>query len=77
MTRFMSSRIGKQIVRTLISGSLFAILAMLVLVPFMMVVYTSLTDAAPFSGNPHLKWTFANYKALWSPELRERSEISS
>ena len=53
----------------LIPGTLLAILAVLIVIPFAVLVYASLVTALPFSGNTDVSWTLANYRALWSPAL--------
>ena len=55
--------------RLLVPGTLLAILAILVVIPFAVLVYASLMTALPFSGNADMDWTLANYRALWSPVL--------
>lgn len=44
---------------------------MLVIVPLLMLMYTSLVNVTPFSGDVDAVWTFANYEAIWNAKLRE------
>ena len=54
--------------RIVVPGILFALIIVLVIVPFCMLVYTSLVDVAPFSSGKTASWTLKNYAALWQPE---------
>lgn len=48
---------------------LFAILGLLVVMPFATLVYTSFIKGLPFSGNADYTFTLANYGSLFTPEL--------
>jgi iron(III) transport system permease protein len=52
-----------------ISAALFAVLGLLIVVPLLMVVYTSLIDVLPFSGEREAQWTLDNFRAVWSPQI--------
>jgi iron(III) transport system permease protein len=52
-----------------VSAVLFVLLGSLILVPLVMVVYTSLIDVLPFSGERTPTWTLENFRAIWTPEL--------
>lgn len=47
---------------------LFAALGILIVLPFLTLVYASLITDAPFSGNTY-QWTVMNYVNIWTPEL--------
>jgi iron(III) transport system permease protein len=64
-----NSAITRQAVRLITPAVLLAILTVLVVIPFAVLVYASLTTALPFSGSTDTSWTLANYRALWSPAL--------
>jgi iron(III) transport system permease protein len=65
----ISARVARQSMRLIVPGSLFAVLALLIVIPFAVLVYASLVTALPFSGTTDLAWTLENYRALWSPTL--------
>lgn len=52
--------------RIAVPAILFGLIIVLVVVPFAMLVYTSLADAPPFSGKT-ASFTLANFAALWQP----------
>jgi iron(III) transport system permease protein len=58
----------RRTIRVLVPSTLFVILAILVIVPFLTLLYASLITAAPFSGNDY-SWTIRNYLDIWTPEL--------
>ena len=51
-----------------VPGILYAVLAMLVVVPLVMIAAASVMSSAPFSGTP-FHWTLENYRQLWSAEI--------
>jgi iron(III) transport system permease protein len=58
----------RRTIRLLVPSTLFVLLAILVIVPFLTLLYASLITAAPFSGNDY-SWTIRNYLEIWTPEL--------
>lgn len=56
-------------VRLLLPALLFAVLTVLVLVPFGTLLYASFASGLPFAGEHDIGFTLANYAALWSPAL--------
>ena len=58
----------RTIARIAVPTVLFALVIVLVVVPFGMLVYTSLVDVAPFSGGRPASFTLKNFAALWQPE---------
>jgi iron(III) transport system permease protein len=60
-TRFM--------LRAGLSAALFAVLTVLIVVPLAMVLYTSVIDVLPFSGERPAQWTLDNFRAIWSPQV--------
>lgn len=56
--------------RYLIPALLFAVLGILIVLPFLTLLYSSLITAPPFSGN-ETAWTLANYLTIWTPQLWE------
>ncbi len=61
----------RTIIRLVVPAFLIAIVGLLVIVPLLMIVFSSLTTELPFSGNKQIVWTLANYAALWRPEIAE------
>jgi iron(III) transport system permease protein len=57
-----------RLARFLVPGTLYGILACLVLVPLVMIAAASIMSAPPFSGTPFV-WTLDNYAQLWSAEI--------
>ncbi|OGA02299.1 MAG: hypothetical protein A3H35_04335 [Betaproteobacteria bacterium RIFCSPLOWO2_02_FULL_62_17] len=51
-------------------GFLFGVLGILIVLPFLTLIYTSFITAAPFSGNTYT-WTLQNYYAIWTPQMGE------
>jgi iron(III) transport system permease protein len=56
--------------RYLIPGLLFAVLGILIVLPFLTLLYSSFITAPPFSGND-TDWTLSNYRSIWTPQLWE------
>ena len=55
--------------RWLLSVMLIGSLALLVVVPFLMIVVTSFSTDVPFSGTHTASATLVNYATLWTPEF--------
>lgn len=55
--------------RFAVPGLLYAVLALLVVVPVLMIGYASFLTAQPFSGASALAWTATNYALLWNGEI--------
>lgn len=66
--QFTHTALGRNLVRISVPALLFVILAILVIVPFCMLIYTSLVDVAPFSASRAPNFTLANFAALWRQE---------
>ena len=56
-------------IRLCISVGLFAILAVLVVVPFCLLLYASFVTTLPFMGEHGAAFTLANYQAIWTAPL--------
>ena len=56
--------------RYLVSALLFAALGILIVLPFLTLLYTSFITATPFSGN-ETSFTLANYVNIWTPQMHE------
>lgn len=54
---------------TLIPAILAVILLILVGVPLLTIIYVSLINSEPFSGETHVLWTLSNYTGLWSTRM--------
>jgi iron(III) transport system permease protein len=65
---FAHTSTGRMIRRATVPGLLYLILAILVLVPCCMLLYTSLVDIPPFSASHAPSFTLDNYAALWDSE---------
>ena len=59
----------------LIPGTLLAILAVLIVIPFAVLVYASLVTALPFSGNTDVSWTLADSSRCGRPQPAVPSSI--
>jgi iron(III) transport system permease protein len=51
------------------SAALFGVLGILIVLPLVMVVYTSVIDVVPFSGDRPAAFTLANFRDVWSEEF--------
>jgi iron(III) transport system permease protein len=60
---------GRTVLRNSPTFILMAVLGVMVIVPFLMLVFTSLVDVLPFSGEAEFNFTLSNYVALWAPAL--------
>ncbi len=56
-------------VLVLIPALLGVILFVLVGLPMLTIIYVSLINSEPFSGEANVLWTLSNYAALWSPRM--------
>ncbi len=66
--KFTHGSLGRSLVRISVPTILFAIVAVLVIIPFCMLLYTSLIDVRPFAAGREPAFTLANYAALWQPQ---------
>src|SRR5687768_9854862 len=57
----------RTLARLAVPITLFALLIVLVVVPFGMLIYTSVVDAPPFASGRTPAFTLANFAALWQP----------
>ncbi len=55
--------------RLAVPGALYAVLAVLVVIPIGTIVYASFLTAQPFSGAASVGWTGINYAQLWNSEI--------
>jgi iron(III) transport system permease protein len=55
--------------RFAVPGTLYAVLALLVIVPIGMIAYASFLTAQPFSGATGVAWTAVNYAQLWNADI--------
>lgn len=59
----------RKLAQTSVLVILYGILALLIVMPFLTLVYTSFITGLPFSGGASHAFTFRNYGALFTPEL--------
>lgn len=57
-------------VRWIVPGFLLAILGILIVLPFLTLLYASFITAAPFSGNA-TAWTLQNYAGIWTEQMAD------
>ena len=56
--------------RWIVPGFLLAILGILIVLPFLTLLYASFITAAPFSGNA-TAWTLQNYAGIWTEQMAD------
>ncbi len=64
-----SSMVRAKLLQAVLLAVLVAIVGVLVIAPFLTVIFASLITDLPFSGNPDIQWTLANYVQIWTPEF--------